>query len=214
MPRLARLVCLTAPLLLAACSSTPDFDGGFADPRVVDDQVECVPFARAQSGVEIYGDAHTWWAKADGLYDREDEPEEGAVMVLRGYKRSDRGHVAVVRRLVSDREIVIDHANWLSNGQIYLDQPVLDVSANNDWSKVVVWHPNLGKFGKRALAVSGFIVDAPANGNATVFASLESVPSALSANVQFAAALPAASKPAPLPETAPAAPVEAPVLVA
>lgn len=158
MPRLARLVCLTAPLLLAACSSTPDFDGGFADPRVVDDQVECVPFARAQSGVEIYGDAHTWWAKADGLYDREDEPEEGAVMVLRGYKRSDRGHVAVVRRLVSDREIVIDHANWLNDGKVYLDQPVLDVSPGNDWSAVRVWYAPGGQYGARVYAVQGFIM--------------------------------------------------------
>lgn len=181
-------------------------------PRTVwiNRNLQCVPFARERSGVAIRGNANTWWKQASGDFVRIKAPAVGSVIVM----QTRRGHVGVVTKIVDSRHIVIDHANWLSNGQIYLDQPVLDVSANNDWSKVVVWHPNLGKFGKRALAVSGFIVDAPANGNATVFASLESVPSALSANVQFAAALPAASKPAPLPETAPAAPVEAPVLVA
>jgi hypothetical protein len=156
--RFARLGCIAAPLLLAACSSTPDYDGGFAAPRVLNDHVECVPFARAESGVELFGDAHTWWDQADGLYERESEPEEGAVMVLRGYKRSDRGHVAVVRRVVSDREIVIDHANWLNDGKVYLDQPVLDVSEDNDWSAVRVWYAPGGQYGARVYAVQGFIL--------------------------------------------------------
>ena len=43
--------------------------------------------------------------------------------------------------VVSDREIVIDHANWLNDGKVYLDQPVLDVSEDNDWSAVPkVWY--------------------------------------------------------------------------
>ena len=120
--------------------------------------LQCVPYARQVSGIRIFGDAHTWWDQADGLYERESEPEEGAVMVLRGYKRSDRGHVAVVRRVVSDREIVIDHANWLNDGKVYLDQPVLDVSEDNDWSAVRVWYAPGGQYGARVYAVQGFIL--------------------------------------------------------
>lgn len=155
-----RLTLLAAAALLAACSSTPDYAGGFADPHVESRSkgLQCVPFARAESGVDIRGDAHTWWAQADGVYDRDDEPEEGSVMVLRGYKRADRGHVAVVKRIVSDREIVIDHANWLNDGKVYLDQPVLDVSEDNDWSQVRVWYAPGHQYGARVYAVQGFII--------------------------------------------------------
>ena len=164
--------------------------------------LQCVPFARERSGVAIRGNANTWWAQASGDFVRVKAPTIGSVMVM----QTRRGHVAVVTKIIDKRQIVIDHANWLSNGQIYLDQPVLDVSANNDWSKVVVWHPNLAMYGKRALGVSGFIVDAPAHGNATVYASLNDVPSSLTANIQYAdasfatpKAAPAAATPAPVP---------------
>ena len=145
-------------LTLAACGSTRS--GGFASPEVVSrgERLQCVPFARDESGIEIYGDAHTWWQKAAGKYDRGAAPEEGAVMVLFGYKRTDRGHVAVVRRVVSDREIVIDHANWLNDGRVYLDQPVMDVSADNDWSAVRVWYAPGHQYGARTYAVQGFIL--------------------------------------------------------
>ncbi len=168
--------------------------------------LQCVPFARERSGVAIRGNANTWWNQASGGFVRVKAPTIGSVMVM----QTRRGHVGVVTKIIDDRQIVIDHANWLSNGQIYLDQPVLDVSANNDWSKVVVWHPNLGMYGKRALGVSGFIVDAPAHGNQTVYASLADVPSALTANIQYADNLTA---PAAAPKAV-AMPAAAPVLVA
>ncbi|GAA3271795.1 hypothetical protein GCM10020258_47310 [Sphingomonas yabuuchiae] len=31
---------------------------------------QCVPFARQASGIAIYGDAWTWWSKAEGKYPR------------------------------------------------------------------------------------------------------------------------------------------------
>ena len=129
-----RLIFAALCLALAACGSTRVVGSGFADPEVVTpgSRMQCVPFARNESGIRIYGDAHLWWGKAAGLYPRGRQPEEGAVMVLFGYQRSDRGHVAVVRRVISDREIVVDHANWLNDGKIYLDQPVKDVSPGND----------------------------------------------------------------------------------
>lgn len=157
-----RAVPLAAALALAACGSTSNWDpsGGFASPEVRDAgrNMQCVPFARAESGVEIYGDAYTWWDQADGKFEREEEPSKGSVMVLKGYKRSDRGHVAVVRRVESDREIVVDHANWLNDGKIYLDQPVLDVSEDNDWSRVRVWYEPGHQYGARIYTVQGFIL--------------------------------------------------------
>ncbi|MFT3810944.1 MAG: CHAP domain-containing protein [Micropepsaceae bacterium] len=179
------------------------------NPRTVliSRRLQCVPFARERSGVAIRGNANTWWNQAAGDFIRVKAPTVGSVMVM----QTRRGHVGVVTKIIDSRHIVIDHSNWLSNGQIYLDQPVMDVSANNDWSKVVVWHPNLSQFGKRALGVSGFIVDAPARGNSTVYASLADVPANLAGDIQYAEAVVTAPKSAPA-----AAPVETrtPVLVA
>jgi hypothetical protein len=47
------------------------------------DYLQCVPFARAESGVEIRGNAKTWWSQAAGTYDRGNEPRKGAVMAFR-----------------------------------------------------------------------------------------------------------------------------------
>lgn len=182
------------------------------NPRTVliSHRLQCVPFARERSGVAIRGNANTWWAQAAGDFIRVKAPTIGSVMVM----QTRRGHVAVVTKIIDSRHIVVDHSNWLSNGQIYLDQPVMDVSANNDWTKVVVWHPNLSQFGKRALGVSGFIVDAPARGNQTVYASLADVPASLAGDIQYAQAVvtkPEATAPAP---AAPAVADTTPVLVA
>lgn len=131
----------------------------FASPRVVKDDapLQCVAFARAQSGVSIFGDASEWWTKAAGRYPRSNEPAEGSVLVLAGYNDNGRGHLAVVRRLVNARTIVVDHANWLNAGEIDLDMPVLDVSPKGDWSQVRVWHPPSGQYGKRIYLAKGFI---------------------------------------------------------
>ena len=47
-----------------------------------DGQWQCVTFARAHSGVEIRGNAHTWWDQAAGRYVRSSRPEVGAVLVV------------------------------------------------------------------------------------------------------------------------------------
>ncbi len=125
--------------------------------------LQCAPYAREHSGVKLYGDAWTWWAKASGKFSREAVPESGAVLVLTDYAGSERGHVAVVRSMVSSREIRIDHANWLGDGAIYLDDPVADVSENNDWSRVRVWNIKTGGWGTRIYPVQGFIGPGSAN---------------------------------------------------
>ena len=119
--------------------------------------LQCVPYAREHSAIKIMGDANTWWDKAAGKYERGAQPAGGAVMVLFHYAASNSGHVAVVRRVVSSREIRIDHANWLNDGSIYVNDPVVDVSAANDWSQVKVWNIKSGGWGVKVFPVQGFI---------------------------------------------------------
>jgi hypothetical protein len=114
----------------------------------------CVPFARVASGVDIHGNARTWWRQAAHRYDRGHEPKVGAVMTFRPTRRIPLGHVAVVSKVVSPREILVDQANWHRN-KVSLGTAVIDVSADNDWSKVrVESHPD--KFGS-IYPVDGFI---------------------------------------------------------
>lgn len=130
-----------------------------APPRVVDAaaNLQCVPYARNASGVEIYGDANTWWGKAEGRYPRSSLPAAGSVLVMRGYYGPGRGHVAVVREVIGARMLRVDHANWLNRGEVSVGVPVLDVSANNDWSEARVWHIPGGHWGGRVYRVEGFI---------------------------------------------------------
>lgn len=127
--------------------------------------IQCVPYAREHSSVKIYGDAWTWWDQAAGRFPREAAPEIGSVMVLSGYSGPRSGHVAVVRSVTSTREIRVDHANWLDDGAIYVDDPVADVSSANDWSEVRVWNIKTGAWGGRIYPVQGFI--GPAEGAST-----------------------------------------------
>ncbi len=76
---------------------------------------------------------------------------------MRGYNNPGRGHVAVVRRIESSRVIFVDHANWLNGGEISVGVPVLDVSPNNDWSEIRVWHIPGAHWGGRVYDVEGFI---------------------------------------------------------
>lgn len=159
-------------LLLAACASVPapiagaGMGAGMPDaprwgvpPRVTDPNanLQCVPFARQASGIQIYGDANTWWAQAAGRYPRSSSPAPGSVLVMRGYNDPGRGHVAVVAQIISERIIRVDQANWLNNGEISVAVPVMDVSPNNDWSEVRVWYIPGGHWGGRIYQAQGFI---------------------------------------------------------
>jgi len=142
-------------------AESPDIDliGLNLNPRVISDQprLQCVPYARERSGIEIYGDAWRWWDMERDTYPRDAMPAASAVLVLKGYRGQRRGHVAVVTRVIDSRTIVIDHANWLNDEKIYLDQPVIDVSPNNDWSEVRVWHTPTQRYGARRYKTRGFI---------------------------------------------------------
>lgn len=100
-------------------------------------RVWCVPFARNASGIDLRGNARTWWSQAAGVYDRGHTPKVGAVMAFSASRVMPMGHVAVVSQVVSSREIRIDHANWKRN-QVSLGMTAIDVSDKNDWSRVRV----------------------------------------------------------------------------
>jgi hypothetical protein len=158
--------CASTPAPIAAGGSVrpaprealPRWEGA-EEPRVADAGagLQCVPYARQLSGVSIYGDANTWWRQAAGRYPRSSRPAPGSVLVLQGYNTTARGHVAVVTHIDSDRLLRVDHANWLNNGEISVGVPVLDVSPDNDWSEIRVWHIPGGHWGGRIYQAQGFI---------------------------------------------------------
>jgi hypothetical protein len=121
----------------------------------------CVEYARAITGLNIFGDAKFWWERARNLYARIGTPAEHAVMVFATSPRLKKGHVAVVMAIVSRREIRVDQANWQNQGEIDHATPILDVSIRNDWSEVRVWDMKSRSFGGHVYAISGFIADRP-----------------------------------------------------
>jgi hypothetical protein len=103
---------------------------------------QCVPFARQASGIQIYGDAWTWWDQADGRYQRGQKPRVGAVLAFARSARLQLGHVAVVSRIVDKRVLMVTHANWSrlngKRGHAEQDVTLFDVSPRGDWSLVKV----------------------------------------------------------------------------
>lgn len=132
-----------------------------APAAALNEGLQCVPYARALSGVIIYGDAHTWWGQAEGKYDRGDAPKVGAVLAFQPHGNMRLGHVAAVRRVVDDRTIIISHANWSTiagvRGHIEEDVRAVDVSEANDWSRVRVWYTPNEAMGGTEWPVHGFI---------------------------------------------------------
>jgi surface antigen len=130
--------------------------GAFADTYW-----QCVPFARLISGVQIFGDAWTWWRQAAGRYETGQAPQAGAVLCFRQTGRMRLGHVAVVSQVLTDRIIQVTHANWSlingSRGQVERDVTVVDVSAQGDWSQVRVWYGPIGGLGGTTYPTYGFI---------------------------------------------------------
>lgn len=141
-------ICRVA--LVALCGLT-------AAPLCASAVLQCVPYARVVSGVEIRGDALSWWNQADGQYKRGHRPKKGAVLAFRPNGPMLLGHVAVVSKVVDDRRVLIRHANWSVPGAIEEDVPVIDVSADGDWSEVRVWHSPSGQMGARTNPTYGFI---------------------------------------------------------
>ena len=128
--------------------------------------LSCVPFARADSGIEVAGNAWQWWQNAAGTYARGSVPEAGSVLAFRANGHMRLGHVAVVSHVINPREIEIDHANWWGpgmHGGVARNIPVVDVSEANDWTAVRVGLGRSGEFGS-VYPTYGFIYDRPDTG--------------------------------------------------
>jgi surface antigen len=132
-----------------------------AASAVADSYWQCVPFARLISGIQIFGDARTWWQQATGRYETGVQPQAGAVLCFKPTARMRLGHVAVVSQVLTDRVVQITHANWSpiggSRGQVEKDVTVVDVSTDGDWSQVKVWYDPNRDLGGSTYAVHGFI---------------------------------------------------------
>ena len=135
--------------------------GAFAD-----DYWQCVPFARLMSGIQIFGDAWTWWNQAAGRYQTGYVPKAGAVLCFRPNGKMRLGHVAVVSQVLTDRIIQITHANWSlidgDRGHVERNVTVVDVSPNGDWSMVKVWNDPSHNLGSTIYPTYGFIYQDPA----------------------------------------------------
>ena len=123
--------------------------------------IQCAPFARMFSGIQLFGAAASWWNQAVGKYLRGNTPAVGSVLVFKAIGSMRSGHVATVTDIVSERVIKITHANWSvingRRGQVERNVTVVDASPNNDWSQVKVWFAPIGKVGNKAYPVNGFI---------------------------------------------------------
>jgi surface antigen len=122
---------------------------------------QCVPFARLMSGIQLFGDARTWWQQAIGRYETGFTPKAGAVLCFKPTERMRLGHVAVVSQVLTDRIIQITHANWSpiegSRGKIEKDVTLVDVSPQGDWSEVKVWYDPSRDLGGSTYPTYGFI---------------------------------------------------------
>lgn len=157
--------------------------GWMSTPARAATALQCVPYARIVSGVNIRGDALTWWDQAAYRYQRGRAPRLGAVLAFRPSGPMTLGHVAVVSKLLDERRLLIRHANWSVPGAIEEDVPVIDVSEEGDWSEVRVWHSPTQKMGARTNPTFGFIypdkpdlrpfMPNPALGTSVRFAALD-----------------------------------------
>jgi surface antigen len=123
--------------------------------------LQCVPYAREVSHIELSGNAFLWWAEAAGRYDRGSMPVEGAVLNFRAIGRMPLGHVAVVTGIIDSRTILVTQANWV-RGTITNDVTMQDVSPNNDWTQVQVELGDSSTWGA-AYPTYGFIYNKPAS---------------------------------------------------
>jgi surface antigen len=119
----------------------------------------CVPYARSVSDINVRGDAWMWWNHAAGVYIRSKTPKPGSVLVFQRTHSMRRGHVAVVRQVVSNRKVIVDHANWGAGrrGKVDLGVGIVDVSPNNDWSQTRVWYAPIDDYGSTVYPTNGFI---------------------------------------------------------
>ena len=192
MKKVSYLLCLSCFVLVGCASSNyaPVRQGDVSKPVKVQSQVvqkaytpkadfyripkqvQCVPHARDVSGIQIRGNAHTWWYQAEEKgYKRGQRPKIGSVFVLSKTNRLKYGHLSVVKKIVDSRTIEVEHANWGASMAdrciVYRYMPVQDVSKNNDWTLVRFWNYPSKSYGSLYKG-SGFIYAKPTSKNHVV----------------------------------------------
>lgn len=178
------------PAAIEARPLAPDMGAGIedrAEPGLP--YIQCVPYARQVSGIQLYGDAHTWWDQAANRYARGTRPKVGAVIAFRPHGAMRLGHVAAVSRVIDSRTVLLRHANWSPidgrRGQLEDNVRAVDVSPSNDWSEVRVWYAPLGGLGTTHWPVEGFIYNKKplANERLTVLASADAPKAAYTSRI-------------------------------
>ena len=144
---------------------------------------QCAPYAREVSGIQIRGNANTWWGQASGRYERGHQPKPGAVLAFEATRRMRVGHVAMVSKVVNDREVLLTHANWSRPGRVETDVRAVDVSAAGDWSMVKVWYGPQHGLGTSAYPTNGFIY----SGKGATLPPVEMVDAPVKAGTEIAA---------------------------
>lgn len=107
----------------------------------------CALYARAVTGVDLYGAAGGWWYEAAGRYQRGQVPAVGSILVFRPTGAIPSGHVAVVSQVVGPSMVLVDQSNWY-HGRVTLGTPVVDTSLDHDWTTVAVMNLDSGQFGR------------------------------------------------------------------
>lgn len=123
------------------------FVSNLIGPTTPSAAANCVLYARAETGVALFGDAGGWWEQANGRYQRGPTPAVGAILVFKRTQRIPSGHVAVIAKVISANEILVDHANWY-RGRVSRGMSVIDTSTGHDWTSVAVVDLGSGAYGR------------------------------------------------------------------
>jgi hypothetical protein len=151
-----------AVIILGGCSATLPAPEAALDQAALPSPApqQCVPYARQVSGIELHGDAWTWWEGAAGRFERGSRPLAGSVLVLRRSERLRWGHLAVVTAIDGPRRIRLTHTNWGNDPEtrrrVYRDMTAMDVSPDNRWTEIRFWNREAGAYG-RPYPAHGFI---------------------------------------------------------
>lgn len=150
------LLKLVVLITLGSCAGGR-FSTEYAAGYTASKPISCVPYAREASDFSYRGDAHTWWGQSQF---KGNKPREGAVLVLAKTPSLTRGHVAVVTKIINDREVNVTHSNWgndrPSRSVVYEKMRIQDVSPLGDWSQIRFWNHKAQGFG-RPYPAYGFI---------------------------------------------------------
>ena len=158
MSRLSIPVALLFLLGLAACANHPPSPAAPTTSHLAANgdlpaPIQCVPFVRELSGVNLYGNAYTWWDSALAAgYQRGNVPIPSSVLVLKKSNRLVNGHVAMVRNVVDPEHVELTHANWghdeATRRLVHNAMPARDVSPRHDWTSVELFNEQAGVWGQ------------------------------------------------------------------